>query len=291
MVKFKRGEKVQWRLGNEKLFYMAEVEDSDKEKIILKLIDKPERRLYKGIEVIMRVDIDDFYTEVLDYTENRTITLKPIWGDKRKYFRVDDFLPITLRKITDEEQAIKRARVIPVYGLDVTEVSVPDIEDLSLLRMWKALSGIASKVNILNYYMEIADKPLPDNAEKVDQVLKLLEQVDYRLTQVMQEVNISRYKLLKAEHRKINISAAGVRCVLHEKVEADDLVELKLLLPTHPPIGVVTAAKVIRAIEVGKNKYDVALDFASMDDSVRDQIIFYALNRQREILKQQRGED
>jgi c-di-GMP-binding flagellar brake protein YcgR len=57
---------------------------------------------------------------------------------------------------------------------------------------------------------------------------------------------------------------------------------------------VLTYGTVVRAHDLGNGHYEVALQFTDIDDTVRDEIIQYALNRQRDIIRnmrEQRGTD
>jgi c-di-GMP-binding flagellar brake protein YcgR len=67
-----------------------------------------------------------------------------------------------------------------------------------------------------------------------------------------------------------------------------DKLEIKMLLPTGPPIGIITYGNVVRANEIGNDQYEVSLHFSDMDEEVREEIIRYAINRQREIIRKER---
>ena len=61
-----------------------------------------------------------------------------------------------------------------------------------------------------------------------------------------------------------------------------------MLLPTYPPVGVTTHGKVVRVNQTGDGEYEIALHFSEMDEEVKDEIIQYALQRQREIIRKQK---
>lgn len=288
MLKFSAGEVLQWRFPDEKVFYYAEFGMQNDKVLELKLLDKPSHLPIKGREVVLRVDINDFYTEILESSDGLRMRLRPIVGDQRRYFRVDDYFPVTAKKLEEDQAQHSRSRVIPVFGFESSEITLPDLPDGNALRVWRALHGINNKMSIIAYYLEVTQNPVPEKAEKVNHVLKLMEQADFRLASVMDELGISKYRLARAENKRINLSAAGVRFITHEPLEMGDYVELKMLLPTTPPTGIMARTRVVRAEDLGKGRYDVALDFSGIDESVQDLIINYALDRQRDVVKRKR---
>lgn len=290
MLKFAPGTVLQWRYPDEKEFYAAAFESQSEGLLILRMLDMPDKLPVRGREVVLRVDINDFYTEVLKSSDGVMMELKPVLNEQRRYFRVDDYFPVTARKVEAEKAEHSRSRVIPVFGFESAPIEVPNLDDGDLIRLWRALSGLNNKMSIIAYYLEVTPEPIPERAEKIQQVMKLVEQADFRLASVMDELGISKYRLARAENKRINISATGVRFITHEPLAEGDYVEIKLLLPTSPPTGIITHTRAVRVEDLGRGRYDVALDFASMDAAVQDFIIRYAMDRQRDLLKQRRGQ-
>jgi c-di-GMP-binding flagellar brake protein YcgR len=79
-----------------------------------------------------------------------------------------------------------------------------------------------------------------------------------------------------------------VRFAIDEKVEIGDVIEIKMLLPSYPPIGILTYGNVVRVNDAGNGQYEIALHFLDMEDEVRNEIIKYAVKRQRDIIRKQR---
>ena len=61
--------------------------------------------------------------------------------------------------------------------------------------------------------------------------------------------------------------------------------EIKLLLPTYPPVAVFAYGEVIRVSELNDGTYEVAIEYLNMGDSVRNEIIQYTLSHQRESIR------
>lgn len=285
MFHFASGETVQWRYPDEKVFYTARYVKQTDEQLALRLIDRPDRTPVKGREIILRVDIDDYHTQVLETSDDVMLYVRPILDEQRRYFRVDDYFPIIARKSSRGAAAEFRSRVIPVFGFETAELELPETDDENLTRIWRALHGLNNKLSIVAYHMEVSEHPIPPQPDRALQIVKLIEQADFRLASVMEELGISRHRLARAENKRINISATGIRFITTEPLKAGDYVDLRLLLPTEPPTGIVTRTRVVRADDLGQGRVDVALDFADMDAGVQDLIVRYAMDRQRELVK------
>jgi|GEM_PF-646215 hypothetical protein len=282
---FKQGEKVFWRSIHGKTFYTAEVLSQDSEKFVLKLNESPGKALPAGQEVVVRSGDDDYFTQVLKFG-HETLELKPLWAEQRRYFRVDDVFPVVSRKI-DKSAPRRKARTFSGVGMEVAEVKVPEDVDSATARLLEKLSSVNSKLSLMLYALEMSDVSVPDEATN-RQVLKMFDEVDTKLEVILQKLQIDGYRLMKAEHKHISVSAVGIRFTVNEKLEVGDVLEVKMLLPTSPPVGVVTTGDVVRVNALDDGRYEVAVDFSDMGDDVRDEIIHYALNRQREIIREKR---
>lgn len=96
-------------------------------------------------------------------------------------------------------------------------------------------------------------------------------------------INPSLWKMLV--NIAVNISATGIRFTEDERIETGDEFELTMLLPTTPPVKIMTYGTAVRVDVAGNSKYEVALRFTDMDDAVRDEILQYLLNHQRAITR------
>ncbi len=122
-------------------------------------------------------------------------------------------------------------------------------------------------------------------------LVPLLQEINNKLDFLLNTLVLKDAGALNEEATAVNISASGIRFEIDEKFEPGDVVELKMLLPSYPPMAVqafgeVTRVKVLE--REGGNAYDTAIEFAEMTDEVREEIIRYTLRRQREIIRKQR---
>ena len=66
------------------------------------------------------------------------------------------------------------------------------------------------------------------------------------------------------------------------------MVEVKMLLPMIPPMGIMVYGHVVRVSQADGDGHEVAIHFSDISEEVRDEIIRYALSRQREVLRSRR---
>lgn len=248
------GERIEFRVLPDARRYQAVVLHCDDERISFQTREIPVE-ISKGRSIVITIkrgnQLNDYYIEVSEI-KGDIITAKWLWEKSRQYFRVDDAFPVDLRKIEDTIP-VKRSRVFLGYPAEreETEVEAPD-ETISP-RLWKLLTDINTKLSL-----------------------------------ILEKLQFDEEGFINAEVRHVNVSASGIKFRIDEKVEVGDTVEIKMLLPTCPPTGIITYGSVVRSRDLGDGQYEVALHFTDIEDEVRDEIIQYTLKRQRELIRKQR---
>jgi hypothetical protein len=231
--------------------YRATVFSIDSTGIVLQLHNESPAEFSPGQYLMISEageDID-YYSEVAG-RDGTTLRLKRMWTGKRGFFRVDDVFPVLYRQVSG---------------------SAPMLES-------KIFSGYAA---------EITDEELPDETIN-PRLWKLLNNMNVKLSLILERLHLESEGLTKAESIPVNISASGMRFTLDQKHSIEDVFEIKILLPTYPPIGILTHGKVVRVEESDKGRYATSLHYINMGDDVRDVIIQYTLRRQREIVRRYR---
>lgn len=248
-MKIKTGEEIYFRLLPNMYPYGGLVTAINDNLITLKLQKQMPVAIAKGDYIILTLNETDFYAEVEDYT-GMVIKANLLWTEKREYFRVDDYIQITAKKINDIGGR-RRSRIFAGYGIKTSDELIPD-ESINPV-LWKMLADIQTKLSL-----------------------------------ILERLNPDSESLLNIESNYVNMSAAGICFEMDEKVEKGDLLEIKMLLPLYPPVGIVTYGRVIRAVDTGKGQYKIAVSFADIEDEIKEEIIQYTLSRQRDIMKRQR---
>lgn len=248
-MKIKRGDEIYFRLLPDMHPYNAVVVASDINSLTLKLQKEVNTRIAKADYIILTHNENDFYAEVENFNGG-VMKINLLWTEKRDYFRVDDFIQVVAKKVKNAGE-VRRSRIFAGYGTNISDELVPD-ESINPV-LWKILSDIQIKLSL------ILERLSPDTES-----------------------------LLDVESQNVNISAAGICFEINEKVKKGDLLEIKMLLPLYPPIGILTYGTVVRAADTGNGQHKIALSFADIEDEIKDEIIQYTLNRQRDIIKRQR---
>jgi len=180
--------------------------------------------------------------------------------ERRRHFRVDDVIsvvanPIHVDKEKSEEfaKAIATSRAFPVMEGQSTDTA----DDESIV------------------------PKDPDNKKLYAMMNELKAKLDFIINQFMLE----KEGLNEPEKKFVNISASGIRFTVDHVVKEGEIMDIKLLLPTYPPVAVFAYGEVKRAVPIEDGKYDIALEYLNMTDSVKNEIIQYAFAQQRDLIR------
>jgi hypothetical protein len=247
-MEVRQGQTVYMRLLPEMTQHTGAVVRSDEETIQVRPLGS-DRPLFSAGQYVVITDGDLYcYTEVTE-AARETVVLKRLWEEKREYFRVDDRMPLTCRKV--DKSAVQKACLFTGYQDEALDADMP--EDPAQKGLWKVLVAINAKLGL-----------------------------------ILDKLTIENEGLTRAEVREVNISASGIKVPSTERLVAGDKVELKMLLPTSPPTGVLCYGTVVRVSESGSGEAVVSVSFIDPGEEITEKIVQYTLNRQREIIRQQR---
>lgn len=248
-MKLREGESVYYQLMPEMTRHSAIIISREGEHIVFKTTGE-QPKIQKGLYLVISGSDFKYYTEVIKADE-ALVTVKHLWSENRSYFRVDDYFPVISRKVGDEAECAQ-SKIFSGYGIETQDEAFSD--ETVNPRLWKMLVAINSKLQM-----------------------------------ILDRLQLESEGLANVKNKPVNLSASGIRFCVDEKVEVGDLLEIKMLLPKYPPTGILAYGKVVKVNEKGDGTHEVSLHFRNLDDEVRDEIIQYALKRQREIIKKERG--
>lgn len=257
LLSLNAGEIIFFRLMPDIDLYNATVVSADDNDILIRPDNDLQIGIAEGRYILIPDDENgDYYTRVTGLKEN-VVRLKKMWRERREYFRVDDAFPVNLRK-TEDGPLQRKSRIFSGFISDISDVS--DISDNSISpQLWKMLADINTKLEL-----------------------------------ILEKLHIEREGLSNARNSQVNLSASGMKIAGVDNFRTGDDLEVRILLPTNPPKGLLVYGNVVRTRDAGDGRHEVALHFVDMDDEVREEIIQYTLKRQRDIIrmqKQQRGND
>lgn len=242
------GEHVYYRIMPSMTTYTGTIVSCDDKTIVLQPHDNAREDVPAGqYLLISEMDTEtDYYTVILG-KEAGALNLKRMWTGKRGYFRVDDAFPLLYRKVEGDARS-KRARVLSGSGFETPSVELPD-KTVSP-RLWQMFADINTKLEI-----------------------------------ILERLNLEHEGIARADNVPVNISASGIRFTVDGKFSIGDELELKMLLPVYPPVGMIVYGNVIRTEELDNGACELAIQFSDLDDEIQDIIIQYTLKRQRENIR------
>jgi hypothetical protein len=127
---------------------------------------------------------------------------------------------------------------------------------------------------------------LPETADK--ELQACLNILNAKLDSVLHILALRNEGFSSLPSRLINISGAGLRLTTAEKFSFGDILEFKTFLSPRKHRAFRLYGKII-GIEERPEGYQTALSFIQMDDLVRDEIVKFVFEREREILREKRG--
>jgi len=181
-------------------------------------------------------------------------------GEKRGYFRVDDVISVVANPVNllneEERDLLKNAASSNTFTFFGDEdMSVPDGQQGS-----------------------------PESAAG-EKVYEALREMNTKLDFLINHFIMEKEGLSSAEKKLVNISASGIKFTMKHPVKEKDILEIKLLLPTFPPVAIFAYGEVKRVKALEDQTYEVALEYLNMGETVRDEIIQYTLDHQRESIR------
>jgi hypothetical protein len=168
----------------------------------------------------------------------------------REFSRVDAHIPLQARLVPKEEQQNIQSK----------------ISGEAIMSEFRTLTDVENKV--LSDWLKMLNA-------KLDTIINIL---------TFQREGFSALPFLK-----VNISGAGLRFPSPEKYSRGDIIELKMLLPMMPPIALYVYGEVIE-VESIISGFETAVKFIAMDEDIRDEIVKFVFQKQREMLRQKRDQ-
>ncbi len=243
------GEQIFFRISKDEARYSATIVSANDSAFVIRANDEVPYEVSKGDQLIISAPESDFYTEVI--TRDKTMfSVKRLWCDRREFFRVDDVFPVDCKKVEDAGAA-RKPKLVAGFGSEIGTLELP--EDVVHPKLWSMLVDINTKLDM-----------------------------------ILERMDLHKEGFAQIENRRVNLSATGLKVTTGEKAEVGDSIEIKMLLPTYPPVAVLAFGRVVRVRQTEKGEYDLALHFDEMDEDIREEIIQYTLKRQRELIRSQR---
>jgi len=166
--------------------------------------------------------------------------------ERREYFRIKDVLQVAVKKLP-QFSVLPSSRVVG-YSASISSdiVVAPDTVDPFIVRQFQAIH------------------------QKLDAILEYL--------------CLDKLGFVNMEYQEVDISAGGMRFSSPEDFKEGDIAEIKIVLPTAPPIYLICYGLVKRCTNCAERN-EIAVEFTNMSEDIRSLIMKYVLQRQRQDIR------
>jgi c-di-GMP-binding flagellar brake protein YcgR len=173
-------------------------------------------------------------------------------SQRREFSRVDAYLPFEYRVICREDMDFVQARISGDVALTSEGRPLPDLGDYD---------------HILEEWMKILNA-------KLETIVRLM--------------TLQREGYFGLSYKALNISGSGISFCLPDALSVGEFLEIRVMLTYHKPVALCVYGEVMK-VEKIDGHYTIAVRYIHMDDFVRDEIIHFVFEREREIIREKRG--
>lgn len=170
--------------------------------------------------------------------------------NRREYTRVYAYIPMAYRLISKDEHPVIRSRIS-------TQMAIPDYTMLPEV-----------EEPLLNEWLRVINT-------KLDSIIRLL--------------TIQSEGFQSLHFKAIHISGNGANFTTNEPFQTGDILEMKVILSSGQTAGLYLYlyGEVIKT-EKQTSGYVTVLTFIKIDDKIRDEIVRFVFEKEREILREKR---
>ncbi len=175
---------------------------------------------------------------------------EPTSMNKREFSRVSTLLPFDLRVVPPEERDTSRAKL---YGEAIySELStLPEIGDAHL-SVW-------------------------------------LKTINAKLDAVMRMITLYQGGFQSLPLKAVTIGAGGMDFLFETDIAIGSILEIKVILSSLTPVALQLYGEVLSS-GPKNDQFRIALKFLGMDEHIRNEIVRFVFEKEREILREKRGE-
>lgn len=171
--------------------------------------------------------------------------------NRREYSRVDVYIPLGCRLLDKEEHGLVKSRI----SVDVM------LADFKLMPPLANHSQTES-LNLLN--------------QKLDMIIKM--------------VGLQCEGFHSLPFKFVSLSGNGMKFSSQQCYSLGDVLECKMILTFHKSAAIYTYGEVVR-VGSQSNGYFINVHFTAIDDTIRDKIVRFVFETEREKIRQRKEED
>ena len=169
-------------------------------------------------------------------------------NDDRKYSRVDTYIPLEYKIIDFQQKQFVRSR----------------LAGESILAEFKSL---------------------PNHDDQI--ITEWLRTINSKLDEIIRMMTIHHAGFNCLNMTKVNISGGGISFNTGKSFSAGDILEIKVLLSMQKPVALFLYGETVEITKLHP-EYDTSVQFIGIDDFIRDEVIRFVFETEREILREKR---
>ncbi|MCX7816621.1 MAG: PilZ domain-containing protein [Syntrophales bacterium] len=145
--------------------------------------------------------------------------------------------------------------------------------------------GLCSHIAVEPFYFDTSILPEVENA----QLETWFNLINEKLDLIIRLLRAQADGFQSLPYKAVNISGSGISFSVHEEVRVGDILEIKMVLSdcNFHPVYLCVYGEVVR-VEHLTSGYVIAVRFVKMDDRIRDEIVRFVFERERQILRERR---
>jgi hypothetical protein len=128
-------------------------------------------------------------------------------------------------------------------------------------------------------------KSLPDPDDQL--IAEWLKTINTKLNSIIRMLTIHHEGFNQLTVRKVNISGGGMSFTTGKSFSPGDILEIKVMLTMQNPLALFLYGEVVEASKHSP-ELDTSVQFIAIDDFIRDEVIRFVFEREREILREKR---
>lgn len=145
--------------------------------------------------------------------------------------------------------------------------------------------GLCSHIAVEPSYFDTSILPELENA----QLEAWFNMINEKLDLIIRLLRAQADGFQSLPYKAVNISGSGISFSVHEELRVGDVMEIKMVLSCYNfhPLYLCVYAEVVR-VERQTSGYVIAARYVKMDNKIRDEIVRFVFEREREILRERR---
>lgn len=130
-------------------------------------------------------------------------------------------------------------------------------------------------------------RPIPDLGEHDPVFGEWMKLINAKLDTIFRLLTLQHEGYCGLSYKTVNISGGGMSFPLPDLLPLGETLEIKLTLTLQQPVVLCIYGEVVKADRRDKGCF-IAVHYVHMEDSIRDEIIRFVFEREREIIREKR---